>query len=53
MICLRNSSKEYIQSQDVPVVNFVWQGGEPTMLGVDYFKKAVELQQKYAVREKD
>ncbi len=40
--------REYISSQDVPVVSFVWQGGEPTMLGLDYFRKAVELQQKYA-----
>ncbi len=40
--------REYIQAQDVPVVSFVWQGGEPTMLGVDYFRKAWELQQKYS-----
>ena len=29
-------------------VNFAWQGGEPTMLGVDYFQQVVALQQKYA-----
>lgn len=40
--------RDYIKAQDVPVVSFVWQGGEPTMLGVDYFRKAVELQKKYA-----
>ena len=40
--------KEYIQAQDVPVVSFVWQGGEPSMLGLDYFKNALKLQQKYA-----
>ncbi|MFP4366765.1 MAG: radical SAM protein, partial [Bacteroidales bacterium] len=40
--------KEYIEAQDVPVVSFVWQGGEPTLLGVDYFRKAVELQKKYS-----
>ncbi len=39
--------REYIESQDVPVVSFVWQGGEPTILGVDYYRKAVELQNKY------
>jgi uncharacterized protein len=38
----------YIDSQSVPVINFAWQGGEPTLLGVDYFRRAVELQQKYA-----
>ena len=29
-------------------VPFAWQGGEPTMLGVDYFKQVVALQNKYA-----
>ncbi len=29
------------------VVGFAWQGGEPTLMGIDFFKKAVELQRKY------
>jgi serine-type anaerobic sulfatase-maturating enzyme len=28
-------------------VNFVWQGGEPTLRGLNFFRKAVELQQRY------
>ena len=40
--------KQYIEAQDVPAANFAWQGGEPTLLGVDFFRRAVELQQKYA-----
>ena len=28
-------------------INFVWQGGEPTLRGLDFFKKAVELEQRY------
>jgi uncharacterized protein len=40
--------KEYIQSQEVPEIIFAWQGGEPTLLGIDFFKKAVQLQKKYA-----
>jgi uncharacterized protein len=39
---------EYIASQNVPVVQFVWHGGEPTMLGIDYFQKILELQTKYS-----
>ncbi len=40
--------KEYIQSQKVPEVIFAWQGGEPTLLGIDFFRKAIQLQKKYA-----
>lgn len=31
----------------VPEVQFTWQGGEPTILGVDYFRNIVALQKKY------
>lgn len=40
--------RDYIAAQDVPVVNFAWQGGEPTLLGVSFFQRVVELQQRYA-----
>ena len=40
--------QQYIEAQDVPAANFAWQGGEPTLLGVDFYRRAVELQQKYA-----
>lgn len=30
--------------------SFIWQGGEPMLMGVDFFKKAVELQRKHAGR---
>ena len=39
--------RQYIQSQDADEVVFSWQGGEPTLLGVDYFRRVVELQQKH------
>jgi len=37
----------YITSQPTPVVEFVWQGGEPTLLGLDFFKRVVELQKPF------
>jgi uncharacterized protein len=40
--------KEYIQSQNVPVITFAWQGGEPTLLGIEFFKKVIQLEKKYA-----
>ena len=40
--------RQYIEGQPVPEVYFAWQGGEPTLLGVEFFQKAVQLQQKYA-----
>jgi uncharacterized protein len=40
--------RQYIQSQPGPEINFAWQGGEPTLLGVDFFRKAVALQKQFA-----
>ncbi len=40
--------RQYIQTQQTPEISFAWQGGEPTLLGVNYFRKVVELQRKYA-----
>ena len=45
---LRSYTKQYIEAQDVPVVTFAWQGGEPTLLGLDFFEKAVKLQKEFA-----
>jgi uncharacterized protein len=40
-------TRQYIQSQPTPMVTFAWQGGEPILMGLDFFRRAVELQQKY------
>jgi uncharacterized protein len=44
---LESYTKQYIHAQRVPEVTFAWQGGEPTLMGVEFFKLAIELQQKY------
>jgi uncharacterized protein len=40
--------RDYIASVTGDEVVFSWQGGEPTLLGVDYFRKVVALQRKHA-----
>jgi uncharacterized protein len=39
--------RKYIESQKTAEVTFAWQGGEPTLLGLAYFRRIVELQKKY------
>lgn len=39
--------RQYIDSQDGEQVVFSWQGGEPTLMGLEYFEKVVALQKKY------
>lgn len=39
--------KDYIE-QDIPEIAFVWQGGEPMLAGIPFYKKVVELQRKYS-----
>ncbi len=40
--------KEYIESQTMPDVMFTWHGGETLMRPLSFYKKAIELQKKYA-----
>ena len=39
--------QKYIEAQRVPQVTFAWQGGEPTLMGLDFYRRVVELQKKY------
>ena len=40
--------KQYIESQTMPQVMFTWHGGETLMRPISFYKKAVDLQKKYA-----
>lgn len=39
--------QQYVESQPTPLVEFVWHGCEPTLLGINFFRKVVELQKPY------
>jgi uncharacterized protein len=45
---LQEYVRQHIEAQSVPEISFAWQGGEPTLLGVNFFRKVVALQAKYA-----
>ena len=44
---LETHIRQYIEGQDRSEVVFSWQGGEPTLLGLEFFRRVVELEQKY------
>lgn len=39
--------KQYIEAQTGDEVVFSWQGGEPTLMGLDFFKRVIQLQKKH------
>src|ERR1700693_1070092 len=45
---LESYIRQYIGAQTAATITFAWQGGEPTLLGVDFFRRVVELEQRYA-----
>jgi uncharacterized protein len=45
---LENFIRSYIESQPANEVTFAWQGGEPTLCGVDFFRRAMEMQHCHA-----
>ena len=38
---------DYIKSQDIEEIVFTWHGGEPTLLGIDFFRTVLDLQKKH------
>lgn len=44
--------KQHIEAQSSTQVEFAWQGGEPTLLGIKFYQRVVELCQKYGEGKK-
>jgi uncharacterized protein len=44
---LENFIKQYIQGQNADEIIFSWQGGEPTILGLEFFEKVAAFERKY------
>ncbi len=40
--------QQYIEAQTQPEILFTWHGGEPLLLPISYYQRALEIQQKYA-----
>ena len=44
---LENYIRQLIEGHRMPQVTVAWQGGEPTLMGLDFYRRAIELQNKY------
>lgn len=40
--------RQYIEANEVDSVTFCWHGGEPLLAGIDFYRRAIEMQQRYA-----
>ena len=39
--------RQLIEAHSSPVVTVAWQGGEPTLMGLDFYRRAIEIQEQY------
>src|SRR5665647_531245 len=44
---LENYIRQLIAAHRTQQVTVAWQGGEPTLMGIDFYRRAIELQEKY------
>jgi len=44
---LESYIQQLIEAHRSPQVTVAWQGGEPTLMGVDFYRRAIEYQDKY------
>ncbi|MBQ1826541.1 MAG: anaerobic sulfatase maturase [Erysipelotrichaceae bacterium] len=41
--------RQYLSVHPGPVVSFVWHGGEPSLCGIDFYRRVIELQKKHNI----
>jgi uncharacterized protein len=51
-LVLESYIRQYIAAQPGNYVQFAWQGGEPTLLGIDFFRDVIRLQERYGKGKK-
>jgi uncharacterized protein len=44
---LESYIRQYIEANPGPLIQFTWHGGEPTLAGLPFFRKAVALQKRF------
>ncbi len=44
---LENYIQQLIEAHRTQQVTVAWQGGEPTLMGIEFYRRAIELQEKY------
>jgi uncharacterized protein len=44
---LAEYTRQFIEAQTAREITFTWQGGEPTLMGLDFFRQAIRYQQQY------
>jgi uncharacterized protein len=49
---LENYIRQHFQASNDKIVTFSWHGGEPTLLGIGFFQRIIELQRKYCPKNK-
>ena len=40
--------RQLIESHNIPEVTVAWQGGEPTLMGLDFFRRSIVFEKEYA-----
>lgn len=44
---MRNYVRQVIEAHETSDITVAWQGGEPTLMGVDFFRRVVEIAEEY------